>query len=136
MTIDDQVLYFYHKLFENLFSEPFRKDISERRRLNKVLRQVEEVADAASSSLTRFFLNQKLSEETVTTILESFTTINSLLKLEHISNSNVTTEGIVENLLPNLPFPQGKQTKDPIYTVALFTIIQVLMQVGPIIGEN
>ncbi|WP_445633310.1 hypothetical protein NSTC745_04959 [Nostoc sp. DSM 114161] len=57
-SVDDRVLDFYAQLFEVIFSEPFRGQISERRKLNPVIRQVEAAADAASSSLTRFFLNQ------------------------------------------------------------------------------
>jgi hypothetical protein len=64
-SVDDQVLDFYATLFDLIFSEPFRGRISELRRLKPVIRQVEAAADAASSSLTRFFLNQKLSEATV-----------------------------------------------------------------------
>jgi hypothetical protein len=62
-SIDNQVLDFYSELFEHLFSNPFRNHISERRRLKVVLRQVGEATDAASSSLTRFCVGQKLSEK-------------------------------------------------------------------------
>lgn len=110
-SIDDRVLVFYSNLFEHLFSEPFRTHISERRRLNEVIRQVEAAADAASSSLTRFFQSQKLSEETVAGILAGFEAMASLLELENISNPNVTTEEIVENLLNRLPCPQTHRSK-------------------------
>ena len=49
-SIDDRVLNFYDELFDRLFSEPFRAILTERRRLNPVIRQVEEAAEAASSS--------------------------------------------------------------------------------------
>lgn len=98
-SVDDRVLDFYGELFEHIFSKPFHTRISERRRLNEVIRQVEAAADAASSSLSRFFLNQKLSQETVAGILAGFTEMRNLLQLEDISNPNVTTEEIVESLL-------------------------------------
>jgi hypothetical protein len=135
-SIDDQVLDFYGKLFDQLFSEPFRAIISERRRCNVVIRQVEDATDAASSSLTRFFQNQKLSEQTVEGILKGFIAIGDSLALEDISNSNVTTEEIVENLLNRLPCPKTvQQTHDAVYRLALYTVVQVLMQVGPVMAE-
>ncbi|RAM52508.1 MAG: hypothetical protein C6Y22_05760 [Hapalosiphonaceae cyanobacterium JJU2] len=135
-SVDDRVLDFYGELFEHIFSEPFRTHISERRRFNEVNRQVEAAADAASSSLSRFFLNQKLSEETVAGILEGFAAMSNLLQLENISNPNITTEEVVESLLNRLPCPQVvQQTHDAVYRLALYTVVQVLMQVGPVMAE-
>ncbi|NEP59466.1 MAG: hypothetical protein F6K31_21045, partial [Symploca sp. SIO2G7] len=135
-SVDDQVLDFYGELFDRLFSEPFRERIAERRRRNEVIRQVEAAADAASASLTRFFSYQKLSEEAVAGILAGLAAMGSRLSLENISNSNLTTERIVEELLNSLPCPQAvQQTHDAVYRLALYTIVQVLMQVGPVMAE-
>ncbi|MBN3899556.1 MAG: NACHT domain-containing protein [Nostoc sp. NOS(2021)] len=135
-SVDDQVLDFYATLFDLIFSKPFRGRISEQRRLKPVIRQVEAAADAASSSLTRFFLNQKLSEATVEDILRGFAAIGELLELENIANPNVTTEEIVENVLSRLPCPQTvQQTYGPVYRLALYTVVQVLMLVGPVMAE-
>jgi len=135
-SVDDQVLDFYSELFSHLFSEPFRDRITERRRLNEVTRQVEAAADAASASLTRFFLSQKLSKETVADILSGFALMKDLLQLEKVSNANVTAEEIVEDLLNHLPCPQTVQPPDDaIYRLALYTIVQVLSQVGPVMAE-
>lgn len=135
-SVDDQVLDFYNELFEGLFSEPFRSRIAERRRCKEVIRQVDAVADAASSSLTRFFLSQKLPEAAVESILSGFAAMGDLLQLENISNANVTTETVVEELLNSLPCPQAvSQTHQSIYRLALYTVVQVLMLVGPVMAE-
>jgi hypothetical protein len=135
-SVDDQVLDFYGELFNHLFSEPFNDRITERRRRNEVNRQVESAADAASASLTRFFLSQKLSEETVSEILSGFEPLGNLLQLEKISNANVTAEEIVDDLLDSLPCPPTVQPPyDAIYRLALYTIGQVLTQVGPVMVE-
>jgi len=135
-SIDDRVLDFYGELFDRLFSQPFRPRIGDRRRRNEVLRQVEAAADAASASLTRFFLNQQLSEATVEEILAIFEAIADLLKLENISNPNVTTDAIVAKLLESLPYPQNLQGASvSVYRLALYTIVQVLMLVGPVMAE-
>jgi hypothetical protein len=61
-SIEDQVVDFYHELFEQVFSERFRPQIAERIKRNAVIRQIDEAADAASQSLTRFFVNEQLTE--------------------------------------------------------------------------
>jgi NACHT domain len=136
-SIDDQVLDFYGELFERLFSEPFRKILTaDRRRLNVVIRQVEDASDAASSSLTRFFQNQKLGVDIVEEMLTGFKPMGELLSLSGISNPNVTTEEVVEGLLESLPCPQTvHQTSEAVYRLALYTVAQVLMQVGPVMAE-
>ena len=135
-TIDDLVLDFYCELFTSIFSDPFREDISDRRKRNKVFRQVEEAADAASASLTRFFQYQKLTESQASAILESFQKLGNLLSLEDVANSNVTTEEIVELTLTKLPCPSTLQaTHEAVYRLALYTIVQVLMQVAQVMAE-
>lgn len=135
-SIDDRVLDFYSDLFESLFSKPFRTRIADRRRRNKVIRQVEDAADAASSSLTRFLLSQNLGEARVEEILGSFAAMANLLQLENISNSNFTTEAIVEDLLADLASAgAGRESQDAVYRLALYTVVQVLMQVGPVMAE-
>jgi hypothetical protein len=137
-SIDDQVLDFYTDLFDRLFSEPFRKLITDRRRLNVVIRQVEDASDAASSSLTRFLQNQNqtLSEVAVERILTRLRPMSEILSLQNISNPNVTTEAIVETLLLKLASSRTfNQIHDAVYRLALHTVVQVLMQVGPVMAE-
>ena len=69
LPIDEQAIEFYNALFNRIFSQPFQLQITQRLRRNAVLRQVAEAADAASQSLTRFFLNSQLSEQQVADIL-------------------------------------------------------------------
>jgi hypothetical protein len=85
LPIDEQVIEFYNALFDRIFSQPFQPQIARRLRRNAVLRQVEEAADAASQSLTRFFLNSQLSEQQVAAILGSFSTLSDLLTLQDIA---------------------------------------------------
>lgn len=66
--IDDLVVEFFDDLFQRVFSDNFKTQILQRRKLQEVTRQVQESADAASQSLTRFFLNQQLEEKQVTII--------------------------------------------------------------------
>ena len=136
VSIDDLVLEFYEELFTDLFSDPFRDHISDRRKRKKVIRQVEEAADAASKSLTRFFEYQKLNESQVRAIFDCFGAIGDLLKLEDVASSNVSTEEIVEDLLTKLPCPEELQeTHAAVYRLALYITIQVLMQVGQVMAE-
>jgi len=136
-SIEDQVVDFYEELFDRIFSEPFRSRIERRLRSKEVIRQVEASADAASQSLSRFFLNQQLTEKQVADILKGFARLGELITLENIANPNVTPEEVVEGVLPELPCPEAVQQAehDAIYRVALHSIIQVLMLVGPVMAE-
>jgi hypothetical protein len=81
--IDNLVVEFFAGLFQRVFSNKFKTQIPQRRKLMEVTRQVQESADAASQSLTRFFLNRQLKEKQVTAILECFESLDKFLKLEN-----------------------------------------------------
>lgn len=124
-TVDDLILDFYERLFTNIFSDPFKKKISDRRKSKKVIRQVEEAADAASKSLTRFFEYQKLDESQATAILGCFESIADLVTIEAVANSNIPTEEIVEDLLTKLTcLKQLQETHAAVYRLALHTIFK------------
>ena len=135
--IVDQVVDFYAAHFDRIFSQRFQPRIKERLKRNTVLRQVGESADAASQSLTRFFRSQRLTEQQVADILGGFATLGDLLQLDDIANPNITPEVVVEKLLPDLPCPDVVQQAghDAVYRVALHSVVQVLMLVGPVMAE-
>src|SRR5439155_12013431 len=97
--IVNQVVDFSSGLFQRIFSTTFQPTIDDPLRRRAVLRQVDEAADAASQSLTRFFLNHQLAEQHVANILEDFATLSDRLQLEDIANPNVTPESVVEAVL-------------------------------------
>lgn len=78
--IVDQVI--DYALFEHIFAAPFQNRITDRLRRDAVVRQIQESAGAASQSLTRFFLNQQLTEQQTAAILGGFATLPGRLKLE------------------------------------------------------
>jgi hypothetical protein len=136
-SIVDQVVDFHANLFERIFTERFRPAISDRLRRNAVARQISEAADAASQSLSRFFLNQQLSPSEVTDLLAGLEALGNLLDLERVSNPNVTPESVVEELLEAMPLPEAVRQagNEAVCRVALHSIIQVLMLVGPVMAE-
>lgn len=136
-AIDEQVKDFYEELFRSIFADPFQSQISERLKRNDMARRVEESADAASQSLTRFFLNQGLSEQQAAAVLRGFAPIRDNLSLESISNPNVTTEAVVQQLLPELTVPSDVRNSqlESTFRVAVHSVVQVLMLVGPVMAE-
>lgn len=136
-SIVDQVVDFYYALFDRIFSETFRPRIAERLKRDAVIRQVQDSAGAASQSLTRFFLNERLTEQEVANVLESFAALGGRLKLDDIANPNVTPEAVVNALLSELPCPHAIQQAGhkAVYRVALHSVVQVLMLVGPVMAE-
>ncbi len=135
--IADRVIDFYSALFRRVFSDRFEPKILDRLKRKAVARQVEEAADAASQSLTRFFLNEQLTEACVAEILAGFSDLGNLLILDDIANPNVTPESLVEALLPRVPCPEGVDLggAGPVYRVALHSIVQVLTLVGSVMAE-
>lgn len=138
MAIADQVVGFFEDLFGRIFSDAFRPHIRDVLRRKAVIRQVDEVADAASQSLTRFFRNQEITEQQAADILAGFAPLSHTLTLDHISNPNVTPESVVNDLLQqslSIPNVITQQDHESVYRVALHSIVQVLMLVGPVMRE-
>ena len=135
--IVDQVIDLYETLFERIFAAPFIPLIPDRLKRNIVVRQVQESADAASQALTRFFVNQQVAEQQVADILAGFAALGGILELEAIANPNVSPETVVERLLIELPCPGNveRAEQEAIYRVALHSLVQVLMLVGPVMAE-
>jgi hypothetical protein len=137
ISINDQVIDFYQSLFKRIFFEPFNGQITERLKRNTVSRQVEETADAASQSLNRFFNNERLTKEQTASILSSFEILKEAIKLENVSNPRVTPESIIEAQLKGLSCPASlcHDRYEAIFGIALNSVVQVLMLVGPVMAE-
>lgn len=130
-SIEDQVVEFFNALFERIFSERFRPRIAQRIKRNAVVRQVQEAADAASQSLTRFLLNEQLTEQQTSDTVEGLTTLTDRLTLDDIDNPNETPEAVVENLLAE----DAPGDTDAVFRISLHSVVQVLMLVGPVMAE-
>lgn len=137
ISIEDQVIDYYNDLFEKIFSDPFRSKIELRTKRNSVIRQVQEAADAASQSLIRFFMNEQLDEKQVTLLLNSYSNLNDLVELEQVSNPNMLPENLTDQVIKGLLCPAQIQHEqhEAIFRIALLSIIQVLMLVGPVMVE-
>jgi hypothetical protein len=136
-SVEDQVIDFYYVLFRNMFTEPFCARIFERLKRDSVARQVQDAAGSASQSLTRFLVNEQLSEMDAALLLKSFGSLCDLLDLEDAANPNVPPETVVNELLAGMPCPPDVKAKgkEALYRLALHSVIQVLMLVGPVLAE-
>ncbi len=137
LPIEDQVVGFFDAFFGSVFSAPFQARITQPLKRRALVRQVEEAADAASQSLTRFFVNQQLAEAEVEEILGGFSRLGELLDLERVGNPNVTPEEVAAQLLEELPCSTGlaEAGHGAVYRVALHSVVQVAMLVGPVMAE-
>lgn len=136
-SVEDQVVDFYYGLFDRVFTQPFRARIGERLRRDAVARQVQASAAAASRSLVRFLVAQQLTPEQAAALLGRLAALGDLLNLEQVGNPNLTPEAMVEGLLPRLPPPEalGRSGMEAVYRVALHSVVQALMQIGPVMAE-
>lgn len=105
--IENHVIDYFAELFDHLFSTPFHGEIKERRKQNIVKRQVEESADAASLSLTRLFINKEMCEQEISEMMASLLKLKDILEIDQISNSNLTPESLVSDILPKAPCPES-----------------------------
>ena len=135
--IDDQMVDFFHDLFDAIFSEPFRVRIKVRLKRNQVIRLVEEAADAVSQLLTPFFRNERLTEAQVASVLESLSLLADQLSLDRIANASVTPESLVAELHPELPCraEDDQPAVGAIYREAMHSVVQALLLVGPVMAE-
>jgi hypothetical protein len=133
----EQVVAFYHVLFEQIFSDPFRAQISNPLERNAVTRLVGELADAASQSLTLFFDNRQLKREEVAEILGSFAALGESLKLADIMQPGIPPETVVAKRLAKLSYPEGfrKAGYDVIYRLSLQSVIENLLLIGPVLSK-
>jgi len=106
-SVQDQVVDFYYDLFGRVFSARFQVAIADRLRRDTVVREIQTAAGAASQSLTRFFINEKLTDGQISAILQGFGSLGNVLALEQISNPNETPEAVVERLLASGSLPDA-----------------------------
>ena len=67
--IDDLTVDFFQALFGRVFSDPLTGDASSRER-RRIQRRVEETADAASKSLSRFLVNRQTPPDVAEVLLD------------------------------------------------------------------
>src|SRR5215218_2974859 len=133
----EQVVAFYQILFGQIFSAPFREQISNPLERNAVTRLVGELADAASQSLTLFFDNRRLKKEEVAEILDGLSAMGSLLKLEDVAQPGVPPETVTGKRLGALPRPEdsGAAGFDVVYRLALQSVLENLLLIGPVLSK-
>jgi len=137
LSVEDQVVEFFNILFGRLFSGPFGDKIDGLMKRRAMIRQIEGAADAASQSLTRFFINQKFTEKHVSHIIRGLEIPTGKIEFGHIISPYDTPETYVNKLLTGLSCPDEVRQAghEAIYRVALHSIVQVLMLVGPVMAE-
>jgi hypothetical protein len=137
LTVEDQVVEFFAGLFEAIFASPLRLEIGEVKKRRAVLRQIEEAADAASQSLTRFLKNARLSSARVSKMLKHLEPLGQLLSLDDLSSTYTNPEDLAIRLAEKLAFPVPETEKRlaAIFRESLHSVVQVLLLVGPVMVE-
>lgn len=121
-SVEDQVIDFYYGLFERVFTGPFRARIPERLKRDAVTRQVQDAAGAASQSLTRFLLNERITEDDTARLLRGLRSLSDLLTIDDVVNPNVPSETVANTLFAKLPCPPEVRNagKEAVCTVLRF----------------
>ncbi len=136
-AIDALVLDFYYRLLERIFTEPLLEGVADQRRRRPVVRQIEEVAEAASKSLTLFLVNTGLDAAEAKAVLDGLARLPDVVNLEDVAGPNVSPEALAKDRLPQVPAPDGivAAERDAQYRVALHVVMQVLTLMGPVMLE-
>ena len=137
VPVEDQVVELFAALFESIFSAPFRAGIAEKRKSRAVIRQVDEAADAASQSLSRFLKNEKLPASRLALVLEALRPLGDLLSLEDLSSTYTNPEDLAIRPSEKLDFQASEGEKKPraIFRESVHSVVQVLLLVGPVMAE-
>ena len=138
--ITDQVVDFYNEIFERIFFKPFAGRIAERRKRDAVLFQILETAGAASQSLERFLSVQQVASDKLRHVLGGLGSVILGVTLDQVANRYTAPEQIVEELLapPSCSMALAQVTKagqEAVFRVALYSVVQALMQIGPVMSE-
>jgi NACHT domain/NACHT N-terminal Helical domain 1 len=134
--VENKVVDFFNELFNWIFAQPFCDTIESRIRRNSIKRQIEEVADASSQSLFRFFANQRMGANEVRKLLKFTSDATKNLKLEDVANVHVSPEELADRLLSKLPVAADEDKEAQVRRrVALYSVVQVLLMIGPVMAE-
>ena len=102
-----------------------------------MIRQVDEAADAASQSLSRFLKNEKLPASRLALVLEALRPLGDLLSLEDLSSTYTNPEDLAIRPSEKLDFQASEGEKKPraIFRESVHSVVQVLLLVGPVMAE-
>ena len=136
-SASERVIEFYAALFERIFIEGGEVDRLDQLRARAVRRQVEEAADAASQTLTRFFAHQQFSNEDVRAALAAFGRVTEPVTLARVADPNANAESLSEELLEGVEASllPGDEEKGAIHRLGLQTLVRDLMLVGQVVAQ-
>src|SRR5580693_9475480 len=109
--IPEEVVEFYDSLFTHLFSSPFERLIPNAIRRREVVRKVQEASDAASQSLGRLLLNEKVRPPTIRTILNGLGKLQQVLTPDDVATTAYSPDALLERFLPKAPPPKPLKTE-------------------------
>lgn len=88
VELQNQVVPFFGEVFNRLFTSLILPDIASELDRKRVARQIEELADTASGSLSRFLSTKELSKTSFEGLLKGFRELTESFDLERIANPN------------------------------------------------
>jgi len=134
--IEERIVDFFADLFDELFTTPLTTEIDSRLRRSRVQRAIGDASDAASQTIIRLLLNERISAAGLDAILSALDGSGARLPLHVVSNANIAPDTIAAGLLDHHPPPLGADDRlATLYRVTLQSIVQVVTLVGPVLAE-
>ncbi|TVS20087.1 MAG: NACHT domain-containing protein [Planctomycetaceae bacterium] len=137
VELQNQVVRFFGEVFEGLFITRLLPDIQTELDRKRVRRQIDELADTASQSLSRFLSNKDLSEATLRGFLDGLKPLTEAYDWERIANPNETHEVVAAELLEHAHIPPCAiaSRHENTYRLVFGVVTQAVMRVAPVLAD-
>jgi len=136
LELQNHVVQFFGDVFQRLFTARLLSDIRTELDRKRVARQIEELADTASQSLSRFLSKKDLSEATLRGLLDGLRPLTEVYDWERIANPNETHEVVAAELLESVQIPScvTAARHENTYRLVFGVVTQAVMRVAPVLA--
>ena len=137
LELKNQVVQFFGGLFDRLFTDRLLPEIRVELDRRRAGRQIEELADTASQSLSRFLSTKELSDKALRGILDGLRQLTEAYDFERLANPNETHEVVAAELLEHarIPAPVAAAGEENAYRLAFRAVTQAVMRVAPVLAD-
>ena len=135
--VTQRAIDFMSGLFDRVFGQRFVARIDQPFKRKRVLRQVEDSADAAAQSLDRLLNATNLTPAQAEALLAALAPVGETLTLDAVADVGMPAERLLDRLEAVLrpPAADGAADLESAFTAAAFVTVQALTQVGPTFRE-
>lgn len=128
---------FHSTIYERMFITPIVQAVTSPLEKKRIARQIEELADAAAESLSRFFESKQFSPSQVAAILKGLKSVLAKRTRADFRNPSAIPDAVAREFLAKKRIPVDVKTAghESTYRVAFSMILRVLILAAPTLAE-